>query len=253
MQYNTAIQQLADVAQRVAAGRGSFEEVEQTITSARENFVKADDVRVQLVRAWEAAVDEFLNDDLLDASEEKQLVAFQTHYELTQEALDRNGAYSRIVKTAVLRELMNGEIPTGVRVEGMLPFNFQKTEKLIWVFPATEYLEDKVRREYVGGSQGVSVRIAKGVYYRTGSFRGRPVERTERVPIDEGIVAVTDRHIYFGGPRKSFRIRHDKIVTHMPYSDGVGVVRDATTAKPQVFVTGDGWFTYNLLVNVAQL
>jgi len=205
------------------------------------------------VRAWEAAVDEFLNDDLLDESEEKQLVAFQEHYGLSQEDLDGNGAYSRIVKTAVLRELMNGEVPAGVRVEGLLPFNFQKTEKLIWVFPAAEYLEDKVRREYVGGSQGVSVRIAKGVYYRSGSFRGRPVERTERVPIDEGILAVTDKHIYFGGPRKSFRIRHDKIVTHMPYSDGVGVVRDATTAKPQIFVTGDGWFTYNLLVNVAQL
>ena len=39
------------------------------------------------------------------------------------------------------------------------------------------------------------------------------------------------------------------IVTDMPYSDGVGIQRDAATAKPQFFITGDVWFTYNLLIN----
>jgi hypothetical protein len=35
-----------------------------------------------------------------------------------------------------------------------------------------------------------------------------------------------------------------------PYSDGVAIQRDAQTALPQTFITGDGWFTYNLLVNI---
>jgi hypothetical protein len=30
-------------------------------------------------------------------------------------------------------------------------------------------------------------------------------------------------------------------------------MRDAQTAKPQTFVTGDGWFVYNLAVNLAQV
>jgi hypothetical protein len=59
--------------------------------------------------------------------------------------------------------------------------------------------------------------------------------------------------VYFSGASKSFRIRHDKIVSIEPYSDGVGIQRDAQTARPQVFVTGDGWFTYNLLMNVSNL
>lgn len=99
----------------------------------------------------------------------------------------------------------------------------------------------------------MSIRVMKGVYYRVGAFRGAPVDRTERVVVDRGILAVTNKHIYFAGGRKSFRIRHDKIVSHMPFSDGVGIVRDAATAKPQIFVTGDGWFTFNLLSNVAHL
>lgn len=32
---------------------------------------------------------------------------------------------------------------------------------------------------YQGKTQGVSVRIAKGLYYRTGSFKGNPVKIEE--------------------------------------------------------------------------
>ena len=37
-----------------------------------------------------------------------------------------------------------------------------------------------------------------------------------------------------------------------PYTDGFGIMRDAQTAKPQAFRTGDGWFPYNLATNLAQ-
>ena len=30
-------------------------------------------------------------------------------------------------------------------------------------------------------------------------------------------------------------------------------MRDAQSAKPQVFKTGDGWFAYNLAVNLAHM
>lgn len=50
-------------------------------------------------------------------------------------------------------------------------------------------------------------RIAKGVYYRIGSFRGHPVETTERVYVDTGILAVTTKHLYFQGRTKTFRVR----------------------------------------------
>ena len=38
-----------------------------------------------------------------------------------------------------------------------------------------------------------------------------------------------------------------------PYDDGFGIMRDAQTAKPQTFRTGDGWFPYNLAANLAQM
>ena len=49
------------------------------------------------------------------------------------------------------------------------------------------------------------------------------------------------------------RVRYDWIVDFEPFSDGFGIMRDAQTAKPQSFRTGDGWFAYNLAVNLAQM
>ena len=43
------------------------------------------------------------------------------------------------------------------------------------------------------------------------------------------------------------------IVALDPYEDGSGIMRDAQTAKPQSFGTGDGWFACNLAVNLAQM
>jgi hypothetical protein len=93
----------------------------------------------------------------------------------------------------------------------------------------------------------VSIRIAKGLYYRTGAFKGERVQTS-----DTGPLSVTNKHIYFAGPSKRFRIAYNKIVAFEPFSDGIGVQRDAQTARPQLFATGDGWFTYNLITNLAQ-
>ncbi len=160
---------------------------------------------------------------------------------------------AKTIKGAVLRDVMDGAIPERMKVEGNLPFNLQKTEKIIWVFQDVDYYEQKKRTRYVRGSQGVSICIAKGLYYRTGAFKGERVETHETIHTDTGLLGVTNKHIYFSGNAKSFRIRHDKIVSFEPFSDGIGLQRDAATAKPQTFVTGDGWFTYNLITNVAQL
>jgi len=123
----------------------------------------------------------------------------------------------------------------------------------VWVFQRCDYLEDKIHRQYEGGSQGVSIRVMKGVYYRMGAFKGQAVDRTERVHVDTGLVVVTDKNIYFAGPAESLRIPYTKIVSFQPFSDGIGVIRDAASAKPQIFVTHDGWFTYNLVTNLAKL
>jgi len=252
--YDHGWTEMLGLAREAASGHAPLGTLEAQLSEiSSSSFIPASEIKRAYIQAWEAVVNHFLDDGNLDAEEERHLVAFQEQVGLTQAELDSNGAFSKVVKGATLRDLMNGNLPQRVLVQGGLPFNFQKNEQLIWVFRGVDYLEDKTKTQYVGRSSGVSIRIAKGVYYRVGTFRGQPITSTERVHIDTGLLAVTNKHIYFAGPQKSIRVRHDKIVSYIPFSDGVGIIRDAATAKPQVFVTGDGWFTYNLLANVSQL
>jgi hypothetical protein len=251
---NKGMAEMIRLAKEAALGMHPIEGLSNELAGIAENsFISSEQIRETLISGWEQAVSHFLEDGNLEIQEEDRLTSFAEHFALTQEDLDKNGAYTKFVRGAVLRELMEGKIPKRCQPVGALPFNFQRSETLIWIFNNVAYYEDKTRRRYVGGSQGVSLRIAKGLYYRVGSFRGHPVETTERVHVDTGILAVTTKHIYFHGSTKSFRVRFDKIVSFTPYSDGIGIQRDASTAKPQVFVTGDGWFTYNLLVNIANI
>mgnify|MGYP000055858716 FL=1 len=249
--HKEGLNQIAELVAASLAGSVPISELPERLEEiAKESFVSQSQLREVLITEWEKSVERFLEDNQLSESEEALLMEFASRLSLSQAELDKRGAYTRLVKAAVIRDLMNGIIPDRIRVEGKLPFKFQKNEKMIWVFPRVKYYEDRKKRRYVGGHHGMSFRIAKGVYYRIGAFKGHPVEVKERVFVGEGILCITTKHLYFGCEAKNFRIRHDKIVAIVPYSDGVLIQRDAQTAVPQIFVTGDGWFVYNLLMNI---
>ncbi|MCF8032068.1 MAG: hypothetical protein K9K66_02360 [Desulfarculaceae bacterium] len=252
---NEALNKISVLAEKIINEEMKLDEFKSTVAvlANTHNFTE-EQKRDALIKGWEQCVDKALEDSLLSEEEEDSLADYYRAFDLSQQELNRNDAFTQVVKAGVLRDLVQGEVnPERMKIQGDLPFNFMKSEKLIWVFTNTDYYEEKTRRQYVGGHAGVSVRVVKGVYFRTGSFKGHPVETKETVYIGKGLLAVTTKHVYFSGGGKSFRIRHNKIVTIEPHSDGVTVQRDAATAKPQSFATGDGWFTYNLLANVANL
>ena len=209
--------------------------------------------RQLLIRAWEAAVEGSLEDGVFTLDEENALARYLNHFNLTSGDVNDNGAHTSLVQAAVIRDVANGIIPQRQNVQGNLPFNLMKSEQLVWVIDGVDYLETVTRRERRGSSQGVSIRVARGLYYRPSTFRSRAVEWEETQRLDNGLLGLTTKHIYFAGSSKRFRVRYDRIVTFEPYSDGLGIMRDAQTAKPQSFITGDGWFVYNLATNLAQM
>lgn len=219
---------------------------------ARQGFVRTNELDGLMVDGWRQALDACLEDGLLTVAEEAALVNFASKTGLMPD-ISRLPAYGLLNKAGQLRDLGEGKVQSRMTFNEPTGLNLQKGEVLIWAFPGTEYLEDRERREMVGVSQGVSVRLVKGVYYRVGAFKGRPVVRQERVNLGMGTLYVTTKHVYFSGSQKSLRVPYSKIVSYQQYSDGIGLVRDAATAKPQIFVTNDGWFTFNLVNLVSQL
>ena len=207
-----------------------------------------------LVRAWNAAVGAALEDGVLTEAEEDALSRYLDRFDVFRTGgQDHEAMRLKLVKAASIRELTEGIVPKRQTIQGQLPFNLMKSEELVWVFGGVAYLEDVTRREMHGSSRGLTIRVARGIYYRPSTFKSRVVEWDETVRLDTGLMGLTTKHIYFAGDTKRFRVRYDRIVAFEPYSDGIGIMREAQTAKPQTFITNDGWFTYNMATNLAQM
>lgn len=214
--------------------------------------LSAEDVTRSLVDGWIQAVDRALEDGILSEAENQRLNVALNKFALPEAELHRHGTYFRVVKASVLRQVLEGKPPSNVTLDDSYPVNLQRGEKPVWSFTNVRYLEDVVRRQTVGGSQGVSLRIMSGVYYRVGMFKGESVSSTERRHLDTGTLLLTTRHLYFVGASKTMRIPYAKVVAFTPYSDAVGLMRDAASAKPQFFQLDDAWFAHNLVVNLAR-
>ena len=221
--------------------------------SLKQSTLYKDEQSWLLVDAWEAAVQGALEDGLFTLDEENALTRYINHFNLRQSQLDAHGVHTSLIKAAVIRDITEGIVPQRQNITGRVPFNLMKSEKLVWVMDDVDYHETITRRERRGNSHGLSIRVARGLYYRPSSFRSRNVEWEETVHQDTGLLGFTTKYLYFSGGKKKFRVRYDRIVDFEPFSDGFEIMRDAQTAKPQAFRTGDGWFAYNLAVNLAQM
>ena len=107
----------------------------------------------------------------------------------------------------MLRDVTQGIVPKRQRVNGAVPFNLMKSEQLVWAIQGVDYLETVVRRERRGTSQGLIIRVTRGLYHRPSAFRSRPMEWEETVHAGTGTLGLTTKHIHFAGSRKRFRVR----------------------------------------------
>lgn len=218
-----------------------------------ESSLGAEGQRAVLIGAWEAAVEGALEDGVPSLDEEAALFRYLQRFGLDAAHVNENGVHRNLIEAAAIREAAEGIVPQRFSTTSPLPMNFQKSEQLVWAFDGVSYSEVRTRRERRGGSHGVSIRVASGLYYSPRTFRSQSYEYEETVHVDTGLLALTNKHVYFHSSRKSFRVRYDKIVSFDQMRDGFGLMRDAQSAKPQIFRTGDGWFVYNLVTNLARL
>lgn len=221
-------------------------------SQVEEHHVSEAYIQDALITGWEKALEQILEEGLLTKDTEESLMQYARDLKLGQHELDRNGCYTRAGQAMVLRDITEGITPQRIRINGSIPFNMQKGETLVWMFHNVSFYEEKTFRTYVGKSSGFSVRIAKGLYYRTGSFKGWPIETNHMVTRGNGSLGVTTKHIYFAGDQKSLRIPYKKIIQFIPYSDGLGIHTDGKSDKAVAFKTGEGWFVHNLVQNLSQ-
>lgn len=223
----------------------------QIKTILSDSFINSEKLKQIYLNAFDEAILNYLNDGVISDIEKKSVARFQQYTGLPQQVLNSNKSLEKVVQSDILQAVLNGIIPTpSITIQGSLPFMIGKDEKTLWVFREVELVEQKIKREFVGRSQGMSFRVMKGVYYRVGGFKGSPIETIQMISIGRGILVLTDKTIYYNCPQKSLKIPFKKLISIEPYSDGVGFQKDGASSKPFFLKGIDSWFTYNLITNI---
>lgn len=87
---------------------------------------------------------------------------------------------------------------------------------------------EKKSKHYEGGSKGVSIRIAKGVTYRTGKHKGVPVEDISYVKT-KGLLYITNKRIVFVSDGQAFEKKFNTLTACVPYLNAIKLQFGNTT------------------------
>lgn len=184
------------------------------------------DLKKLRVKAYETAYVAAKADGVITSEEEADLSRIQKY--LGVQDYDIKATKSELLRLRLIDEINHGNLP----IQTVSNVVIQRGEVVHWEEQGNILEERVVSKHYVGGSNGVSFRIAKGVSYRIGASRGHIVTDKAIVPISTGRLIFTNKRILFAGDRKSFALSLNKILNIDFFSDGLQL--HATTGKPRI-------------------
>lgn len=198
--------------------------------------IKAEqDARRNIIQGWVDLLMDYTSDHFLDKSEEQNLLDYKTKNNILDsdiEEVNKNATTFFDIYIELRDFLQNNKLPEYDKSE-YAGFNFQKSEAPFFRINLPFFEERKVTIRK-GRSDGYSIRVMKGVWLRQ-NFHNPAVQSNELVFQDVGDVVLTNKHIYFKGNNKTFRHRLDKLVEITPYRNGIQIMKDTMSAKPQFF------------------
>lgn len=193
------------------------------------------------------AAKNYLKNGLLSPSEKKKIEDYINGLGLQINNLPVQFNDSDIVKISqslILDNLKRGIVPN---CNFQLPIILTKGENLLWVYNDAELFVEKVEKEWVGRSRGLSFRIMRGVYYRVGQSKGKPIEKSHMQSCGKGQLIITSKNLIFYSPHKTQKIPYSKLVGITPYSDGIEIHKDGS--KRMAIQGLDPWFIMNYIQN----
>jgi hypothetical protein len=112
------------------ANEKDFEKLSNDINSLlKKHNINESEKNDLFVQGFDTTIDKFLEDGILSTNEEDSIDKFREHYHFDQSILDKNGSIQKLVKSAILREVLNGKLPENkVKIKGELPFMLEKTK-----------------------------------------------------------------------------------------------------------------------------
>ena len=130
------------------------------------------------------------------------------------------------LKNGLLNSLKSGVIPEELKdfPVDRLSILLTKSERLIYGMRNLTVITTKTKTRYVGGSRGMSFRIAKGVSIRAGGMRGHAEKYEDSENLGPCEIYITDRNLYV--KTSSSRVKKcptSQIIAIEPYSNGIQI------------------------------
>ncbi|MDY0103312.1 MAG: hypothetical protein RBS07_10260 [Lentimicrobium sp.] len=217
---------------------------------AESSFISPQNLKKMIIQLYDGAVDVYLEDGVLSELEIDILDKYEAIFNISSAELNEAGITNKIVKNLVLQDVIKGDIKANRIHLNDNPFLFEKDEIAIWFFEDVELYELITKTKIVGGSHGASIKIAKGLYYRTSSFKGEPIKTEESKLTAVGSFVLTNKNIYFGSPRKTLKIKYSQIISMPTFSDAIGIQQSRANSKPLYFKNIDVGFVFNVISNL---
>ena len=196
------------------------------------------------------AASKFMQNGYITDSEEQQINTYSSHLGLSLNNLPAQNCtpdLEKIGQAIILKNIEKGVLP---QKPISVPVLLGRGECALWVYSNVKMYQEKIQREYRGRTGGFTFTVCKGVRYRTGQFRGRPVENSYMDVVGTGSLVVTNKHIYFHCPTASVKVPYAKLIGVEPYSDGIELHKDEAKPKRMVFQGFDSWFIMNVLSHI---
>lgn len=178
-----------------------------------------------------AAVRGALKGGSLRASAEAELAEIRQYLQITHEEASRGEALlaeARQARAEVIRAeddrrrweaylaaLRRADVPP----PEVLNVVFQRGERALLSAPMAALEYKAIARQFVGGSAGFNVRMAKGLSLRVGQMRGYSVPVMDLVPVSVGRLVITTRRLVFAGLLGGWSDPLGKVISVGPYSD----------------------------------
>ena len=120
-----------------------------------------------------------------------------------------------------------------------------KDEVCYWEERAGLLLQ-RTKREYVGGSGGVSVPVGHGVRVRLGAFKAVPIEKSVYEDGGIGVLHITNQRICLTGQLQSVAIPYKKIINCSGFKNGFEV-HTSNAKSPGIFLVPHPELTVQLV------
>jgi len=193
--------------------------------------------------AYQRLYQEITSDRLVTEDELQQVNELLAKYEIHVDKI--RPSLNELGKLRFMTMLEEGVLP---EVESSI---FLRKNETAHFQTQCELHEERTKKEYVGGYSGFSFRVAKGVSWRVGGFKGRPVEKQVLTHIDSGLLVVTNKRLVFSGDRKSFSVPYRKLIDLEVFNDAIKLNREGKSRR-EYFMMDEPAITakvINLVVN----